>query len=57
MAAVAPSVGKLEARYFRPTLGFGINFHYAKNQSIIARFDTGFGQNNVRFDLAIGDAF
>jgi hypothetical protein len=56
-AAVAPEIPKFRWEHLHPTVGFGINAHYKKNQAIIARFDTAFGEEGIRFDLAINESF
>lgn len=57
VAAVAPELAKFRWEHLHPTVGFGLNAHYRKNQAIIARFDTAFGEEGIRFDLAINESF
>ena len=56
-AAVAPEIPQFRWEHLRPTVGFGINAHYKKNEAILARLDTAFGEEGVRWELAINESF
>ena len=56
-AAVAPEPSKFRWEHLHPTIGFGLNAHYKKNHAVIARLDTAFGEEGIRFDLAINESF
>ncbi|UCE03706.1 MAG: BamA/TamA family outer membrane protein, partial [Candidatus Latescibacterota bacterium] len=56
-ATVAPELRKMQLQLLKPTLGFGLNLHYGRNDQIIARFDTAFGIEGVEFDLSLRQSF
>ena len=56
-AAVAPGLATLQAKYLRPTVGFGLNLRYGANDAILARFDSAFGHEGVEFDFSLTESF
>ncbi len=56
-AVVAPELADLKARYLRPTAGVGLQFRTESLNGIVARADVAFGQEDVRFDLSLDEAF
>lgn len=56
-AAVAPGWSTLQAKYLRPTLGFGLNYRYGRNDAILARLDTAFGHEGIEFEFSLTESF
>jgi len=54
---VAPSLGRLELRYTRPTGGLGIRYQPKASDPLKIRLDMGVGQNSARFYLLLDEAF
>ena len=56
-AVVAPQLAEIKAKHLRPTVGMGLQFRTESLNGIVARADIAFGQEDVRFDLSLDEAF